>query len=356
MQNYYVDSQKLFTKAIESVYKKQVVAIDTEFTRQKTYYPILSLVQIAVGDEIFAVDCLADIELKPIYDIISDQKIKKIFHSCSQDLEIFHQKDKNIAQNVCDIQLMANFCGIGYNIGYSGIVEELIGVKLDKKMQNSDWQSRPLSKRQIEYAMLDVTYLEEIYQKLWTILLEKKREKWFLQDMESVVNEPSVENRDNLLRNFIRDKKGYAKSGKNLAKLRHLILWREKMAQEIDVPRRHFLSDEALEKMAIGNNFNVNLSEKNICEIKNIFAQIESGNNDVDLEEKIYIMSEAQKNQYVTAKNMVAKIADDEGLKEQFLVTSGVLKDVVAKKKRVDELVFGWRYDLIGGKLEELIS
>ena len=140
-----------------------VVALDTEFTRQTTYYPILSIIQVAVKvspkkKESFIVDCMTDINLTDLFAVIADPKIIKILHSCAQDLQIFHRKSSLLPQSIVDTQLMANFCGYGFNIGYSALVDRICDWQLDKEQQRSDWQSRPLSAKQIEYALLDVFF------------------------------------------------------------------------------------------------------------------------------------------------------------------------------------------------------
>ena len=141
-----------------------VVALDTEFTRQTTYYPILSIIQVAVKTslkkkESFIVDCMTDIDLTELFAIIADPRIIKILHSCAQDLQIFHRKSNLLPQSIVDTQLMANFCGYGFSVGYSALVNRICDWQLDKDQQRSDWQVRPLSAKQIEYALLDVFFL-----------------------------------------------------------------------------------------------------------------------------------------------------------------------------------------------------
>src|SRR3989338_3516406 len=353
MLNYITNNQAL-EEIVEFAREKNIVAIDTEFTREKTYYPILSLIQIAVGDKSFAIDCMSGVDLQPVYDIISDKNIKKILHSCAQDLQIFHQKSKNLPRFVHDVQMMANFCGIGFNVGYSTLTKELLGVEIDKKLQRSNWQKRPLDKKQIEYALLDVVYLEEIYLQLQDKLREKKREKWFEEEMGNVTSYVLSRNEENLFKNFSGESR-IRKDAKDIAKIKNLILWREEMAKKKDVPRQHFLSDREIEKIVMQKDFAINIKKNAIEEIKFLLEEIEKSDIKLDFADRKTIMNEMQKARFNRAKNIVAKIAEECDLKEQFLLTNQALKDIVLEKKKINEIILGWRYYLFGRKLEKLM-
>lgn len=356
MPHFYITSNEDLKKISELACEKKIVALDTEFTREKTYYPILSLIQVAIGDKIFLIDCLEQIDLKPIYDIISSEKIKKILHSSAQDLQIFYQQSGSMVRNVVDVQLMANFCGFVFNSGYSGLVEKLFAVTVDKKMQCSDWQHRPLHKQQLEYAMNDVFYLERIYEELAQILQQKKRQEWFEEEIRNFVQKTVTRDDNVLFKNFSVQKRFGRKNVTQIAKIRNLILWREKMAQQHNVPRRHFLDDEAIEEIAMLNKFHEKLDEKMRAEVIEILERCDSGNFELVIEERKNIMDEEQKGKYQKAKDMVAKIAVNEDLREQFLLTSYDLKEMILGNKKFDDLIFGWRYYLFGEDLKKIIN
>lgn len=354
MQKNYINSQEPLNQLLSDIQAHKLIAIDTEFTRQKTYYPILSLIQIAVKDQTYAIDCQAKIDLQPLYNIIKDEKIKKIFHSCLQDLQIFQQKSNKIAKNIDDVQMMANFCGIGYNIGYSGLVEELTGVKLDKKMQRSDWQKRPLSNKQVEYALLDVFYLEDLHQKLSKDLEKRGRYQWFMQDMQEMTHgifHGSAT--DNLFKNYIKNRKSYRKNPEKLSKLKELIIWREEMAQKHDVPRQHFLSDVKLDKIVLENDLSLKMAKKYIKQIEKILQAKDKFKLDFEL--KSAIMNEEQKEKFQKARQLVEKTAAQNDLRAQFLLTSQNIKDIILGKTELEKAVTGWRHQLLGQKLEKII-
>ncbi len=149
----YVKSQEVLDRVIVLINGRKIVAIDTEFTRETTYYPILSIIQIALfsepkSKEYFIIDCLSGLDLTGLLRIISDPEIVKIIHSSRQDLQIFYHQSGFFPRGIVDTQVMANLCGIGFNVGYSRLVLDFIGKELDKKQQRSDWQRRPLTAKQ----------------------------------------------------------------------------------------------------------------------------------------------------------------------------------------------------------------
>ncbi len=354
---FYITNNQDLELVLNLIQQAKLVAIDTEFTREKTYYPILSLIQIAVKDrdqkKSFIVDCLADIDLQPLFEIISDKKITKILHSSLQDLQIFHYKSKMQPVSISDTQIMANFCGLGFNVGYSALVENFFQKEIDKSQQRSDWQKRPLTEKQIEYALSDVFYLEEIQEKLLRILEEKDRKEWYLEEVKNFTTNTIIQLDENLFKNFVFKRKTKAQ----IAKIKKLILWRESWAKKLDLPRQHFIRDNVIEKIVIFNDLDLNFDKSMIDEIKEILNQNYSPEEfDDNSEEKSFFMTEQQKEIYKKAKIMTAKIAFKENFKEQFLITSSALKSLICGHKKVDQLLCSWRYQLFGENLKQLIS
>lgn len=353
----YITSQEELKHLTDLIRKKGLVAIDTEFTRRTTYYPILSIIQIALKTddenvELFIIDCLLDLNLDGIFAIIADKKIVKIFHSAAQDLQIFYHQSRLLPQNIIDTQVMANLCGFDFNIGYSRLVEQLFQEKLSKKYQNSNWQARPLDKKQLEYALLDVFFLPRIYQELSNFLAAKNRLNWYFEEVEIFIEKTLSSSVDNLKKKFsFRNR-----SAKEIFQIKSLILWRETWAQKIDVPRQHLLKDELLEKIVVDSDFGLDLGkkidEKMRGEIEEIIAA-EPGNL---VREKRLFMSDRQKSLCNEAKEIVVKIAKKENLKEQFLITNLDLKKAVCEKDFLNKNLSKWRYEILGKELETLIT
>ena len=175
--------------------RREFVGVDTEFLRRSTYRPRLCLVQLAGGNSAVAVDVLAPgIDLEPLYDLILDPRVTKVFHSASQDLELFHLVLGEVPRPVFDTQIAAMMCGYGEQPSYAKLVEEFSGVELAKSAQQSDWSQRPLTPEQAEYAVQDVVHLDRIYKTLSKRLRELGREEWVASEMALLTDEDAYRN------------------------------------------------------------------------------------------------------------------------------------------------------------------
>ncbi len=224
--------------------------VDTEFLRDKTYYPQLCLIQVASpGGEPKAIDPLMDgIDLAPLFSLMSDENILKVFHAARQDLEIFYNLMGKVPHPIFDTQVAAMVCGFGESVGYYALVAEICGVHLDKGAQFTDWSRRPLSKKQLVYALDDVTYLRDIYEGLAAQLKETGRTTWLEQEMRIL---ESGETYENLPENAWERIKVRTDKPKVLALLRAVAAWREREAQGRDVPRQRIVKDEVLADIAV---------------------------------------------------------------------------------------------------------
>ncbi len=357
-ENFYVNSQDKLEHLINLIRSAKIFALDTEFTRETTYYPILSIVQVAVKNrlkekQIFIVDCLCDIDLSEFFDAIANPNFIKILHSSQQDLQIFYQKSNKVPQGIFDTQVMANFCGFGFGVGYSSLVKSLFNKTLDKQQQRSDWQRRPLSEKQIDYALLDVFFLEEIYLKFSKILAKNKRFSWFEEEMKNFVSKSMTKSDDSLSKNFSFRKM----SELEIFKLKKLISWRESWAQKINIPRQHFIKDFALEKMVNGDlDCGFDLTKKMQEEIRIILDCSKVNKNFLINTNKLSPMTQQQKDLFAKAQSLIAKFARVENFKEQFLITSPDLKKLVCNNDSFENVVSGWRKELFGKELKQLMS
>lgn len=357
MEFTYIDNQSSFDSFFEQLQNCKTLVIDTEFTHRTTYFPILSIIQVAIIDEknsknLFIIDCESDVNLDGFYKIIADEKITKILHSPKQDLQIFFHKSGLIPKNIVDTQLMANFCNIGFNIGYSALVENFMKIKIDKFEQNSNWQKRPLSESQINYALLDVEYLHQICDSLKQELQKLGRYSWFLEEMEIFLAKIFDSSNENLFKPYFFKNK----TPSEIFVIKELILFREKQAQQLDIPRQHFLRDESIEKIIISqkisSRFDAKTKEK-ILEILNLGLTI---NNEEALELKNRDQIIKNKNTLLKAKDFINLTANKLDLKSQILLTTPDLKTIINDKSRFKEKVFGWRFELFGKELEQIIN
>ncbi len=164
------------------------IGLDTEFMREKTYFPRLCLVQLSLADGTVIVDPLAIDDLSPLFSVLRDAKIVKVLHAGTQDLEIFYRLMGTTAAPIFDTQLAANLAGFPQQTGYATLVKDLLGVQLDKADTFTDWARRPLTKAQVEYAHDDVRYLLPVYEKLKGSLQRDERIEWLQQDFDRLAD------------------------------------------------------------------------------------------------------------------------------------------------------------------------
>ena len=230
------------------LHEEPFITIDTEFMREKTYWPQLCLVQIGAKNTAAAIDVLADgMDLKPVFDLLRNKKVTKVFHAARQDLEIFLHLSGKLPEPFFDTQVAAMVCGFGDAVGYEPLVAKLANAQVDKGSRFTDWSARPLSERQINYALADVTHLRVAYDKLHTRLKQENRTHWIEEEM-NILRDPSTYQPDpKKVYQRIKGKKG---KGSFLIVLRELAAWREIEAQRRNVPRNRVLRDESLIEIA----------------------------------------------------------------------------------------------------------
>jgi ribonuclease D len=228
--------------------KAPYVAVDTEFMREQTFWPKLCLVQIAADGTDVLIDSLAPgLDLTPLFDLMVNEKVLKVFHSARQDIEIVHHLASVIPHPIFDTQVAAMVCGFGEAVSYSMLVKRLLNRNLDKTSRFTDWSRRPLSERQLTYAIGDVTHLRDLYPKLKAQLDQSERASWLNEEMAMLTDPATYELHPE---QAWRRLKMRIKTPKALAVLMELAAWREREAQTQDVPRARILKDEALYDIA----------------------------------------------------------------------------------------------------------
>ena len=240
------------TALVGAYSKAPFVTIDTEFMRERTYWPQLCLIQIACpgdGDQSAAiVDPLAEgIDITPLFRLLSDPKVVKVFHAARQDVEIFYNLAKVVPAPMFDTQVAAMVCGYGEQVGYETLVRKIAKAELDKSSRFTDWSRRPLSQKQLDYALGDVTHLRDIYATLSRKLEETGRGHWVAEEM-AILTDPGTYFTEPA--EAWRRIKARSHSPKFLAVVRTLAAWREATAQSRDVPRSRLIKDDALLEIA----------------------------------------------------------------------------------------------------------
>ncbi len=245
----YLTSSRALEEQIEIARERGRVGLDLEFLRERTYYPEIALIQMAVEESYFLIDPLdKSLDLTPLYKLVADPEVVKILHAASQDLEIFNLLSEQIPQTIFDTQIAAAFVGIGQQISYAGLVDRCLGQNLPKGESFTDWLARPLSPKQESYALDDVRYLIPVYEDLVGQLESLGRTDWVRQECRRYEGRAFYElDWDEL---YSRVKRQGTLRPRPRAILQELAVWREHEAQRRNIPRRRVISDEALVEIA----------------------------------------------------------------------------------------------------------
>lgn len=346
------------------------ITVDTEFLREKTYYAKLCLIQISGPDkDARAIDVLSDeeeLDLTPVWELMNNKKILKVFHAARQDLEIIYNLSGKIPTPLYDTQIAAMVCGYGEQAGYEALVTSICKIKVDKSSQFTDWSHRPLSKKQLNYALADVTHLVDIYEHLEDQLTSKNRQNWVAEEVEALtdINLYKIDPNETWRRLKIRSAKP-----KDLAVLKELSAWRETEAQKRDVPRARILKDETLLDLA----FQKPLTETDLARIRGISADMARGkfgklilevvNRGVSIPEKDYPELEAKKPlppklaPALEMLKMLLKIKSAENdVAAKLIASSSDLEDYVQSPDDEHLLRNGWRFEIFGKDAAKMLD
>lgn len=240
----FIDAPGALADFCDSLKGAEWIALDTEFIREKTYHPRLCLIQVGIPGSIACIDPLAIDDLGPLLDILYDRSITKVLHACSQDLEIFAYLKGSVPGPIFDTQLAAPLLGFAEQMGYGNFVREMLGLNLEKGQTRTDWSRRPLDRAQLHYAADDVRYLAEMYPQMRKRLEEQGRLQWLDAEFEPY---------ERAERYLLQPADAWQRL-KGLDKLRPAALgimqrlaeWRERTAQQKDLPRSWVLKDDMM--------------------------------------------------------------------------------------------------------------
>ncbi|MBX3562040.1 MAG: ribonuclease D [Sphingomonas sp.] len=237
-------------KLCDRLAKSDFVAVDTEFMRENTYWPDLCLFQIANSEEAAAIDPKAEgIDLAPLLELlVNNERVLKVFHAGGQDIEIIVNLTGGTPFPIFDTQVAAMALGLGEQVGYSNLVESLLGRSLDKGARFTDWARRPLDKRQIDYAIGDVTHLAELFPKMLDRLMKTGRGQWLDQEMDRIADPTNYINDPHLAWKKV---KIQSRKAEVLGRLKGLAAWREIEARSKNLPRGRIMKDETLADIAM---------------------------------------------------------------------------------------------------------
>jgi ribonuclease D len=244
-----ISSTESLSRLCTALSSENFITVDTEFMRESTYWPDLCLIQIAGETLTGLIDPMAEgIDLQPFFDLMNDPGVLKVFHAARQDIEIMVHRAGIVPHPVFDTQIAAMVCGFGDQVGYEAIVRRIAKAQIDKSSRFTDWSRRPLTEKQLAYALADVTHLRVVYEGLKKELDKTGREKWLSEEMDILTNPATyrTEPQDAWKRIKVR-----LRSRKQLGVLVEIAAWREREAREKNVPRSRILKDDAVAEIAV---------------------------------------------------------------------------------------------------------
>ncbi len=361
----YIQNGADLPRVRDALHGASYLCVDTEFMREKTYYPKLCLLQLASSDGVFCIDPLQVDDLTPILDLLYEPGILKVLHAAKQDLEIFYHLRGDVPAPLYDTQIAAALLGQNDQVGYATLVQQELGVTLDKAHTRTDWSQRPLDDGQLRYAADDVIYLRQIYEIQRQALAERARGEWLTEDFRALADPATYAPDPDSA--WLRVKEARRLKPSQLGVLQQLAAWRERRAMELNRPRRWVMRDEVLVELARRNpSSRANLErvrglEKNQIErVGDELLQLIAAGRDVAAEQlptlEPRIQLSAEQEALVDAMMAVLRLrAAEESLSPAMLATRSTLAQLVQGDDDVSVL-HGWRGALVGESLRALLE
>ncbi len=362
----YINTPEQLATLCEQIKKESWLALDTEFLREKTYYPKFCLLQIATPEWVACVDPIALPALDSLFEVIYSPSIVKVFHSCRQDLEIFYQLTGKIPEPLFDTQIAAPLLGFQENPGYAMLVSSLLNINLNKAHTRADWSKRPLIEAEIQYAADDVIYLCKIYQMMLQKLAELGRGEWLERDFAELTNPSLYEVRPE--KAWLKIKGKNKLTGRQLSIVQALSEWREKTAQAEDRPKSWLLRDELLFDIA-------KLQPETVTELANVRGINERAVNrygadlcqlitaaknraPIPLNEKGRPAKKTQQQEAILdiLTALVRIRAEENSLNPIILATRKDLEVLMFNDDEECPLLHGWRFKMAGQELVGLLK
>lgn len=362
-----IDNTKELQNACKTLKKQKIIAIDCEFIREKTYYPIPCLIQVGYENGAYLIDPLAkEMDYESFFAILQNKKILKVFHSGRQDIEILYNLSGKVPTPVFDTQIAAQACGLGEAVSYENLVKVYCGIELDKSCRLTNWQLRPLSDEQLEYAAGDVTHLIKCYKQIAAYLKENNRESWIEEDMLDLVDTSHYE--QNAADAWLRIRhNGHSLTFLNALKV--LAEWREKMAKEKNVSRQTIIKDETLiniatafpkdmEEMKQVRGIRPDVAKSKLAkEMVELLASLTGDKFDKALgrfdRERDVTIPPSQHSLCEVLKLLLKIKSNEFGVVSRLITSEKNLREYIKNPKAKNHILKGWRYDVFGKTAEE---
>lgn len=362
-----IKTQTELDSVVRDLAKSEFVTVDTEFIRETTFWPELCLIQMAAPGITALVDPLAPgIDLKPFFGLMANEAVTKVFHAARQDIEIIFHLGGLIPHPVFDTQVAAMVCGFGDSVSYDQLVQKITGVRLDKSSRFTDWRHRPLSDKQLEYAVADVTHLIDVYTHLKAELERENRAHWLNEEMEVLTSrqtyDPHPEDAWKRLKMRLR-------KPQELAVVQAVAAWREREARERNVPRGRVLKDDAIYEIAqqaprdataLGRLRTTPKGWERSSTATALLAVINAAlDMPKDAMPKLPRVPQSQEGSNAAAellKVLLRMVAEAEGVAAKVLASSDDIDRLAAEGEEADvPALHGWRREVFGDRALQLV-
>lgn len=360
----YLSTSSELAAFCERASSHKVLGVDTEFLRERTYHPKLCLIQVATHDEAVAIDPLLIEDLTPLRDLLLDTTKTKVFHACDQDLEVIRDGLDVVPKPIFDTQLAAAFLGHRMQIGLGALVQAYEGVHLAKSDSLTDWSKRPLDKSQLRYAEEDVLYLPGIYDRMMAELVDRDRLSWLAPELEALCARAATTREPREA--FLHLKRSASLTRRQLAVARELCAWREELAAARDLPRKWVMQDEVVVELCRRAPRSAervrrirgtsNLSERDVLHV------VEAIQRGLACDPKDYPLirhkprTSAETDGVIDLMYALLRLCSDSmGVATPLIATRDDLHAFMLGSKD-SALRQGWRYELVGSRLEGLLS
>lgn len=360
-------SQEL-QETVSQLSASDFITIDTEFIRETTFWPELCLIQLAAPGVTALVDPLAPgMDLAPFFDLMRNEKVTKVFHAARQDIEIIYHLGGLIPAPTFDTQIAAMVCGFGDSISYDQLVSRITGERIDKTSRFTDWRHRPLSERQLEYALADVTHLIPVYEHLLARLERENRAEWLKEEMDVLTAKETYDlHPDDAWKRL----KMRARKPIELAVLKYIAAWREREARERNVPRGRVLKDDVLYEIAqqqprdisalarlrgIPKGWERSSNATGLLEAVN--AAFEIPKEDLPKLPRPPILPEGTPAAAELIKVLLKLVSEKEGVAAKMLASGDDIERLAAYSEEADvPALSGWRREVFGDQVLKLLK
>ena len=359
----YIDTDAQLVQVHVACKDVGVIAMDTEFVRDTTYYPNLGLVQIYNGKDCFLIDGLAINDYSPLIALLSDTQLLKVLHACSEDMEVFQTCLGRVPAPLFDTQIAAAMLGLGFSISYQAMVEDCLSISLEKGQTRSNWLQRPLSSEQLNYAALDVIHLHQVYEKQKVALEAQSRMQW-VED-ESRLLGKNLATQICPEEYYKRIKGLWSMDRRQLSAMKALYAWREVTARRKNIPRNRVVDQKTLTNIVKGNPSSkqalaVNMTSRQLSRYGNTILSLLTESQNLPLDE---CPERVPRPDASVDKKLLRRLA--EVVQEQARILC-IAPELLSKKRHLEKLLQsadghggyqlpdelgGWRETVIGGAL-----